>query len=483
MNQKTDHGPRLLILIPNVWSLRNIVHSSLIGRLSAEGLEVHLVMRRLPPKDSSDESYSKAAALHELLSVSRVRRIRGKAFIDGLLYSVFMQTNQIQSYDIYWQWFRRKEESRLALFRSRALHVMGSFLRSYMLCNTLHRLSETLWFLSTDIRPVLEQLRRIAPALVLSVSYVSPWEHPYVVAAGKLGIPVICTVLSFDNLTSRTSYLQPFDHYLVWSEWMKDQLVRYYRHVSPDQVTVTGSPQFDFHRKPEFLLSKDELSSLIGIPEGTRYFLYAGSTAKLAPEEPKLVREVRLRMLEDPVLRNYSLVVRIHPLDDQKRWRGVLQDVEGVYVTAPWSTGPDETGWAFITQRDQAVLVSTVGHCEGCINIASTIALDAAILDRPVIGIDFHGVDGAPQDILYSEYYAEHYRPLIETGAVPLARDWGELVGLMQEAISRPEKRSKERALAVQKICGLVGGHAAERIAAAVLEQLEKLRYVSGRND
>ena len=66
--------------------------------------------------------------------------------------------------------------------------------------------------------------------------------------------------------------------------------------------------------------------------------------------------------------------------------------------------------------------VSAIAYCDACINIVSTMTLDAAILDRPIVGIEFSREPSSPQEIMYSEYGADHYRPVVESGGLRLAR-------------------------------------------------------------
>jgi len=68
-------------------------------------------------------------------------------------------------------------------------------------------------------------------------------------------------------------------------------------------------------------------------------------------------------------------------------------------------------------------------------------------------------------DILYEEYDAEHYRPLVERGGLRLARRWDELLDLVHDAIRSPERDAARRADMVRHECGTMDGRAAERVA------------------
>jgi hypothetical protein len=86
------------------------------------------------------------------------------------------------------------------------------------------------------------------PSLVFNGSHVhSGIALQAVQAAQWLGIPAATFVFSWDNLTSQGRIMPPYDFYLVWNEAIRDQLLSIYPSIRPEQVFVTGTPQFDFH--------------------------------------------------------------------------------------------------------------------------------------------------------------------------------------------------------------------------------------------
>jgi hypothetical protein len=295
---------------------------------------------------------------------------------------------------------------------------------------------------------------------------VSGWEGPYRMAARDLGLPIATSILSFDNLTSRGPLARDH-HYLVWGSRMKGQLLRLYPELRESQVTITGTPQFDFHRQPACTWTRARTLEALGVPPavppGGRYFLYGASHAVLTPEEPRLVAQLAARMDQRPVLAGHTLVVRLHPLDDPVRWQAHVASSARVRISPPFAhASAAADGWTVPSPEDHARLTSSLAHADGCLNIASTLSLDAAILDRPVVCIDFTGEPQSPRDMLYAEYGAEHYAPLVASGGIRLAHSWTELLDLMEAAVAAPERDRDRRAR-------MVDGHSAERVARTLI--------------
>jgi hypothetical protein len=471
---------KLAVLLPMSFALRNVVHSGVLAGLVGGGVEADLLLRRIPTDpESLALEWSAPRSLQAMLEPpARVQR--GRPFLNGIIAKAFASRNGIESHRLYRRWFGRDLKGFQRLRRD-LMESLGVLAQPRPIFEKLARQAESLYRCSHDLQPVRRQLRTLQPNLVWSTVCSSPLEYPYVLAARDLGIPVVTSILSFDNLTSRPA-LPHFDFYLVWNERMRDQLLRLYPDVSPECVEITGTPQFDFHRSEAFRWDRDRTLYDLGLPAGARYFLYAASHESLAPQEPELVSGLIGRLGKDAALQTHWLVVRLHPLDDGRRWEGVVSPGMRGRLAMAHERRTESDGWTIPSVRDQQRFVSTIAHCDACINIVSTMTLDAAILDRPIVGIEFSREPSSPREIMFSEYGADHYRPVVESGALRLARRWPELMGLLREAFEDPERDRPRRVDLVRNECGIVDGHAAERVSAALLKLLEAdaLRRESG---
>ncbi len=463
----------IAVLIPMVWGMRNAVYSGVLARLAARGVAARLFLKELPaPASRWPAPELPASAEYDRLLAPEGRAATGKALLDSVVCSAFNRRHRIASYDIYRHWFHRNDGLRERI-RSAGVEVLGALGTAPPVFDALCRRAEQMYLRTHSLAEVREQLERCRPDLLWSTVCVSPWEYPYILAAREMGVPVVTSILSFDNLTSR-GRLPHFDHYLVWNERMREQLRRFYPYVGEHRVTVTGTPQFDFHRRAEFRWTRERTLQRLGIPRGARYLLYSTSHEVLAPDEPALVKEVAARLRTRKTLEDHWLVVRLHPLDDGRRWTGLADESSRIRISPAWDDAPDATGWTLSSAEDQARLTSTIFHADVCVNVASTMSLDAAILDRPVVNIDFSMERDSPRGLLYAEYGADHYRPLVESGGVRLAHGWDELVLLLERAVVDPALDGSERQAMVRRECGVVDGASASRVADALLGLLDQ---------
>jgi hypothetical protein len=471
---------RIAILLPMVWSVRNVLHAGVLRALARAGVDAHLIARRWSTGDADDVADERAliadaAGVHPLLEASG-RTPRGKALVDGILTSAFHRRHRTSSHDIYRRWFSR-HAGPLLRARGACVEMAGWMAAAPPATRVLERAADRLARQGRDLEPIRRQLQQIDPDLIWSTVSVSCWETPYRLVARDLGLPVATSILSFDNLTSRGPLARD-QHYLVWGARMKAQLLRLYPELDERHVTITGTPQFDFHRRPSCVWTRERTLQVLGVPPGGRYFLYGASHAVLTPEEPRLVAQLASRLDGRPELASHALVVRLHPLDDAPRWMPHVGAQARVRLSPAFATSSAAAdGWTVPSADDHARLTSSLAHADGCLNIASTLSLDAAILDRPVICLDFTTEPQSPRDMLYAEYGAEHYAPLVASGGIRLAHSWEELLDLMTAAIDAPARDRHLRERMVEEECGPVDGHAAERVARTLITLADAAHY------
>src|SRR5262249_41794127 len=139
----------------------------------------------------------------------------------------------------------------------------------------------------------LHLFQELKPALVFNGSHVHSRVATQVVhAARRVGIPTATFIFSWDNLTSQGRIVPPYDHYLVWNNEIREQLLQIYRAVRPEQISVTGTPQFDFHFRPQFHWSREEFCTRVGADPARPIVLYSTGMANHMPGEPRIVEGI-----------------------------------------------------------------------------------------------------------------------------------------------------------------------------------------------
>jgi hypothetical protein len=326
------------------------------------------------------------------------------------------------------------------------------------------------------------RLLRSSGASVLFCSHQRPPRvGPAVLAAKSLGIPTATFIFSWDNLTSKGRIAAPFDHYLVWSEHMADELRRYYPDVSRDRIHVVGTPQFDLYCNEAFAGDRTEFFTRIGADPSHPLICFSGGDTRTSPEDPDHVRILMDLIRADRIKGRPQVVLRPAPVDDGRRYEPVAAAYpELIYAPPGWiRTGGD---WSDVVPRieDIEFLASLTKHADLNINMASTMTLDFAIHDVPVVNTAFDVSQPGPFGLpLWEHFYEfEHYRPVVELGAARFARSPEELATHVNDYLVRPDLDREGRRRLVDIELGNHRGPSAPRVVAA-LEEIAGLKKVS----
>jgi len=312
----------------------------------------------------------------------------------------------------------------------------------------------------------LELFRSLAPSLVFNASHIhSRVASPAVEAARWLKIPTAAFVFSWDNLTSQGRIMPSYDYYLVWNDAIKRHLLRIYKTVKPEQVFVTGTPQFDFHFRPEFYWTREEFCRKVGADPARPIVLYSTGMANQTPGEPVIVERIAKLIRQMREFGPPQLLVRVYPKDRTDRFERVKRENPDVlFPEVAW-----EPNWLTPQLEDAYTLTNTLRHAAAGINIGSTVSLELCMFDKPVINVAYNP-PGFEIPIEIAKYYDfDHYKPVVESGAVWLGRSEEELVSLLRRALTSPHTGRAERRKLVSTMFGTTldgyaGWRAAERI-------------------
>jgi hypothetical protein len=297
-----------------------------------------------------------------------------------------------------------------------------------------------------------ELLKQLGPSLVFNASHVhSQIAIQAVQAAQWLGIPTAAFIFSWDNLTSQGRIMPPYDYYLVWNEAIRDQLLQIYDNVRPEQVIVTGTPQFDFHFRSNFRWSRDEFCTHVGADANRPIVLYSTGMPNHMPAEPEIVEGIAAMLRNMTELGPPQLMVRVYPKDLTGRFAAMRKsNPDVIFPSIPW-----EANWLTPRFEDAPLLTNMLHHSAVGINVASTISLELCMFDKPVINVGYNPPSVAKATLDYGRYYKfDHYAPLVASGAVSVATTESELQSMLEAALVKPEEHRTQRAELVKRMFG-----------------------------
>jgi hypothetical protein len=288
--------------------------------------------------------------------------------------------------------------------------------------------------------------------------------------AKAMSIPTVGFLFSWDNLTSRSRIFEPYDYFFVWHEPMRRQLLGQYPFLKPENVIVTGTPQFDFHFKPQFWLSREALGRRLGFDPARPFVLYTTAVGPFFPEEYRTVQRVIQQLQEIDLPQKPQLLVRIYPkAPDAKMLELAQQPIPDViFPPMLW-----DLQWFTPSFDDQPNYTGLLRECALGINAASTVSLELMMHDKPVINLGFDPPGShLPRALRFSKHITfDHYKPVAESGGVMVAWSPEEMGDYLQQGLTCPEAQSARRRHFIQDTFGnTLDGCAGQRVAERLLE-------------
>jgi len=304
---------------------------------------------------------------------------------------------------------------------------------------------------------------------VLLCSHQRPLEIlPAVMAARELEIPTATFIFSWDNLTSKGRIAAPFDYFLVWSNLMREELLQYYPDVTAERVHVVGTPQFDPYADDDLSWTRDEFFRRIGADPSEPLLCYSGGDIGTCPEDQLHVGVLMELIREGRIVGNPRVLLRPAPVDEGNRFAGIRHRFPELIYAPPTWIHVDPGKWSRVIPQHEDVqfLANLTQHADVNINVASTMTLDFAIHDRPVVNIAFDVTNPPPHGTpLWDFFYRfEHYRPVVEIGAARFARSREELAEHVNAYLEDPSLDREARRRFVELEVGVPLGQSSERI-------------------
>ena len=261
------------------------------------------------------------------------------------------------------------------------------------------------------------------PGLILA-------EVPLLRTAVRRGVWTAAIDPSWDNFTNKLLPIRPVDRLIVWNDLMKQQAIDlhgYQTAAYPGRRHAAVGPLLprrrdDFTRR---VLSAHRRRSRAPADHGDDHAAAALSASRsraaragrtrFAPDDCRGPRRFScgcIRATSDP---HYAEFESTPEVILEKPFRETVRAGDGLAVD--------------VTADSQQHLADTLRHSDVIVNVASTIAIEAAIFDTPVVNVAFDGEAESPFEQSAPRYYRfTHYVNITRHGAVRVAATPEELV-------------------------------------------------------
>lgn len=280
--------------------------------------------------------------------------------------------------------------------------------------------------------------------------------------ARRSGVKTIGFINSWDKLTSRRSLRLLPDSMIVFNDIVKKEALKYADMPAKD-IFVAGIPQYDWHvnHRP---ISREEFCRKNSLDISKKIIVYAPMGKTFSNSDWDIIDLLRGSIV-DGQLSNVNLFIRFQPND-------FLDEAE--LTKRPWLKY-DYPGVRFSRKRgvnwdmsfeDIRGLTDTLANADLFICYASSMSVDAAIFDKPVININFEVKEKQSLSQTPTFFYqTEHYGKALRAGGIQMPESKEELIRDINAYLADPSLDREGRRCLINDQCGKLDGKSGQRIA------------------
>lgn len=304
-------------------------------------------------------------------------------------------------------------------------------------------------------RPLISKYE---PALVFSTDIQNENDVSLMHDARLSGIPIFGMVRSWDNMTQRTCRIFP-DRLIAGSEAVKDEVLKFHRYPK-ERVSIVGNPHYDRYLKAP-ISSRKEFFGRLGLNPDRPLIFYnpIGDPIIHKNDTDTYIMKI-LGTLDAQVLVRLPTNLPVN-LDNFIKPANMVIDRPG------FNFRPGDIRGQEISRADDDRLIDSLYYSDVIVSGPSSICLDAALLDKPVIAVDFYPTERHLFEAVYAYQY-EHLKKLLATQGVYRAQNKDDFLQQIKKYISNPDIHKEGRA----KIRALWFSHADGKASKRLVKEL-----------
>jgi CDP-glycerol glycerophosphotransferase (TagB/SpsB family) len=301
--------------------------------------------------------------------------------------------------------------------------------------------------------------------------------------AARRDIPTAAVTVGWDNPSSYNLSGAPVEHVACWSEIQKQEFVLG-SDWDPGRVFIGGAPAYDGYFRRAWLIPRDEYFRMHGLDPKRKLLCYACSFETLHPNFPNM-KAIADLVHSEKLAEPCQLLIRFHPNhfikgsrfeQERQRTAEYVKDMPNIHLVEPVSLGG---GLGHYSGEDMPEKASMMAYADVFLTVYSTMVVETAIHDRPIISVTIDTPGGWNMPDVYSlpltaiGDWPTHLR-FRQSGAGRVAVNQAEVRQHVNAYLKDPSADGEKRRQFIQEECTYSDGSAGERTGKYILSILEK---------
>ncbi len=307
------------------------------------------------------------------------------------------------------------------------------------------------------------------PNLVFSTNPIEDADSYVLKAAKRYSVRTVGMPKSWDNLP-KMSFRVKTDHTILWGEALVDQAKRF-QNVKRSDISIVGVPQFDIYATNQS--RREDFFKKIGV-DPNRHLLVFGSNSKYTPFDAEIAEMILEWITKGELIKDCTLFIRPYfaARGEEKKFDQFIGQPNVVIDRWFKHNNNFRDSWDYSSEH-LIHFADLMRHMSIMINYPSTLTLDAAAVDKPIINLAFDGkIKRSYGESIARWYDSSHFKEV-------LARDGSTVVYLREELkvainayLADSSLKSEGRARLRDEFCYTIDGKSADRLADVLLNNL-----------
>lgn len=313
------------------------------------------------------------------------------------------------------------------------------------------------------------------PELIFSAHLFGDNEAILAKEAKRCGIKTIGFVNSWDKMTARCILRVLPNRMIVPNDIVKNEVLAY-TSMNQKDIIVAGIPFYDYfvREKPS---SREDFYKRIGADLNKDIILYAPAGKSFSSDADQYTVETLKKIYNSKLIpQNIQFLIRFQPNDENV---GVETQDSSLFLF-------DFPGKRFSSKRgvdwdmnfdDMHHLLDTLHYCKFIITHVSSILIDGAIFDKPIVLVDLEEeLQNKSKQVLQRtmewRFLMNHFTAVAGTSGVRLVRSTDDLVRWINLYFDNPKLDQIGRLQIVREQCQKLDGLAGKRIAQEIISSI-----------
>ena len=313
---------------------------------------------------------------------------------------------------------------------------------------------------------------RYNPALILLANLFEDHEVNFLRAAKKHTVFSVGLINSWDRVTARCVLRILPNKLIVFNTAVKKEIMET-NYVESEDVFVSGLPQYDYYFSPS-RVTREEFFKKLGFANAERMLFYSPIGGMFSNSDWEMIDLLYRLNSEGKFGKKVKIFVSFPPNDflkeEELKKRPWLQyQYIGTRFSKVRSTDWDIKG------EELEKLKNLLSYTSLVVCYASSLSIDAAIFDKPIININFEIKNNQSLSKSPTIFYKmTHYKKALDTGGIRLVNNEDELIEWIGKYLEDPSLDKEGRKRLVERQCEYTDGASAVRMAKYLCSFLDR---------